>query len=416
MNPGGVRRSEARTRRVAGVVWRRTNPGITGLMTTECAAKPDDRGPPDCTALVIFGITVDLVRKKILASLYEMARAERLPPIVLGVGRPDWSEQQLRAATQSSIENEERSADAGVDEALDVARPALSCMRGDYCTPALYEELSGRLQDGGPVLFYFAVPSLVFPDIVRGIASTELADRDRLLIEKPFGSYLASAQHLYGLVDLHFQRSQLYGVDHYLEKESVQKLLVLRFANTLFEAAWSARHIASVAAVGSVTETYVRARLTIDNDRWRGVGWTVTAGKALDSTRTEIEVLFKPVDVVGFVALDCRPQQTQQNRLILRLAPAESMTLNLQSRKRDHRVGNNGHRAQHRALLPVQTWVVGGVCTDLRRRTTGRPVPVRSSRCCRAGLAGCRSGRRTPAHPRYTPPRIGRPGCCFGGY
>ena len=123
----------------------------------------------------------------------------------------------------------------------------LSYVRGDYGSEDLYDRLAQSLSAHTTVLAYLAVPPTVFTDVACGLMKTELRNSVRLLIEKPFGTNLATAQQLANEIDGQISEDRVFPIDHFLQKESVQNLLVLRFANRIFEPTWSKDHIASVA-------------------------------------------------------------------------------------------------------------------------------------------------------------------------
>ena len=137
----------------------------------------------ECSALVVFGVTGDLVRKEVFASLYELALVDRLDMPVIGVGRSDWTSETLRKAAETAIRA--HAADDLVDCALRTVVDRLSYVQGDYTSPDLYETLTKVVVDHELVLCYLAVPPTVFPAVVRGLAATDIRTRARLLIEKP---------------------------------------------------------------------------------------------------------------------------------------------------------------------------------------------------------------------------------------
>ena len=373
----------------------------------------------DCSALVVFGITGDLARKKIFTALYDLAVINRLEMPVIGVGRSPWSTDKLRTTADAAVRAAHKQ-QGDLDEAvLASVVERLTYVRGEYDSSELYNALAHTLKDHSQVLCYLAIPPTVFADVVKGVANTDLRTRVRLLIEKPFGADLSSAQQLTALITEHFDDGQLFAVDHYLQKESLQNVMVLRFANRILEPSWSNAHITSVSvtmaeqfgiegragffdsngtmrdvvqnhvlqivaalameppesssaehlnqrraqvlgevvplsaadvvfgqyegyqdiegvAEGSTTDTYVRACLVIDNDRWRGVEWTIIAGKALAETLTEIVVTYSDAVAPDFISHDCEPEP---NRLRIRMSPQESMVLTLQARSAAQEMG-----------------------------------------------------------------------------
>jgi glucose-6-phosphate 1-dehydrogenase len=198
---------------------------------------------PRSNALVFFGITGDLAYKKIFPALYSMARRSRLDVPVIGIARSGWSRDQLVARARASIEAH----GGGVDEEA-FARLArqLQYRDGDYKDGATYEWLCNELGADARPLHYLAVPPSLFPTVVEGLGRTGCVRAARLIIEKPFGRDLASAQALDKTIHAVFDESRVFRIDHYLGKEPVQNLLLFRFANTFLEPIWNRHYVESV--------------------------------------------------------------------------------------------------------------------------------------------------------------------------
>lgn len=195
-------------------------------------------------AVVLFGATGDLVRKKLLPALYEMAGADRLGVPVIGVARSPWDDERLRAHARSAVQE---SAKGPVDEgAARALTDSLTMLVGDYGDAALYEQLAARLADAQRPVFYLAIPPSVFPDVVRGLQSAGLAARGRVIVEKPFGRDLKSAEELNATLHAHFPESAVFRIDHFLGKEPVQNLLYYRFANSFLEPIWNRNYVERV--------------------------------------------------------------------------------------------------------------------------------------------------------------------------
>ncbi len=195
-------------------------------------------------AVVLFGATGDLVRKKLVPALYEMAKVGQLGVPVIGVARSAWEDERLRTHARASVEATGR---GPVDETAfgELAR-SLTMLVGDYGDAALYEELAVRLQGAERPVFYLAIPPSVFPQVVQGLAAAGLAARGRVIVEKPFGRDQESARQLNGWLAGAFDQQSIFRIDHYLGKESVEGLLVFRFANTFLEPFWNRNHVAGV--------------------------------------------------------------------------------------------------------------------------------------------------------------------------
>ena len=197
---------------------------------------------PRSDALVFFGITGDLAYKKIFPALHAMARRGHLEATVIGVARSGWTLDQLRARARDSIEK----FGGGVDPAAfaELER-RLRYIDGDYREPATYQRLCGEL-DGCRPVHYLAVPPALFPVVVQGLGESGCARGARLVVEKPFGRSLASAQALNATIHTVFDESDVFRIDHYLGKEPVQNLLLFRFANTFLEPIWNRRYVEDV--------------------------------------------------------------------------------------------------------------------------------------------------------------------------
>jgi glucose-6-phosphate 1-dehydrogenase len=218
-------------------------------------APPQQKKPEPC-AFVIFGVTGDLTHRLVIPALYNLAAADLLPDpfCVVGVARKATSSEDLHASLMKGLL---QFATRPVDEKI--AKRLLECVtsiEADPGSPASFDTLRERIgklevnrQTGGNRLFYLATPPDAFLPISRELGRTGLLKEDqggpwrRLVIEKPFGTDLASARFLNAellkIVDEH----QIYRIDHYLGKETVQNILVLRFANGMFEPIWNRNHI-----------------------------------------------------------------------------------------------------------------------------------------------------------------------------
>jgi glucose-6-phosphate 1-dehydrogenase len=211
--------------------------------------------------MVIFGASGDLTRRKLMPALYNLAWGRSLPGgyAVVGVARRDKTDASFRAEMREAVGAFSRR--KPIDEALwaDFER-GLSYVRGAANDPATYEALRTHLErvdsergTRGNRLFYLAVPPSEFGPIVEGLRTSRLVGAPgrertggawtRVVFEKPFGHDLASARALNDAVASAFDESQVFRIDHYLGKETVQNLLVLRFANLLFEPVWGREHV-----------------------------------------------------------------------------------------------------------------------------------------------------------------------------
>ncbi len=195
-------------------------------------------------ALVVFGITGDLARRSTLPALYSLAQQGLLTCSVIGVGRRPVSHDELiRHATEAIAAAEDR-----VDER--VLADLLGRMKyigGDAEEGPLYSRLHGALADSALPVFYLATPPSMFLEVAEELAGADLVgDASRLVVEKPFGTDLASARELNQRLTAIFPEERLFRIDHFLGKEPVQDIMYLRFANALFEPIWNREHVASI--------------------------------------------------------------------------------------------------------------------------------------------------------------------------
>lgn len=402
----------------------------------------------DC-GIVVFGASGDLVQRKLIPALYGLHLRNLLPSrfYILGFARSDMTDEQFRGRMREAITAAHAEHPAAVtQEKLDAFVAMCRYVSGDYNDPRAYERLSMRCSTcdrdfdaTGNRLFYLALPPDLHPVVTRRLAEADLTDEGpegrpwaRVVFEKPFGHDLASALHLDSLLGRTLAPSQIFRMDHYLGKETVQSVLMFRFANAIFEPLWNRRYIDHVqittaeslgvehrggyydsagclrdmfqnhmlqmlaitameppasfqaesvrdervklmrslrpwpggdaggelcnwvvraqyeAAPGgashlpdyrnepgvapdSVTETYVAAKVLIDNWRWQGVPFMLRSGKALHRKVTEIAVTFRRVPHVLF-GLSSKAEMPA-NVLVLKIQPDEGIDLTIQAKQ-----------------------------------------------------------------------------------
>lgn len=403
-----------------------------------------DVAAPPC-AMVVFGASGDLVRRKLLVSLAQIFERGLLSEefYLLGCGRKKLSDQDFRQIAEEAIKQNAPQASPKVTKHF-VGK--LYYVSGDYSDASFYNDMKAKLTElnrkhkvvppRADTVFYLAVPALLYGTIVEqlvlaGLSCTGEPDskqRVRLVVEKPFGRDLQSAAQLNRVIRQCFDESQIYRIDHYLGKETVQNILMFRFANTIFEPVWNRNYIDSVQVtiaetlgvehrasyydktgtlrdifqnhmlqmlalvtleppisfeadhvrdekvkllrsirpldldeldsfivrgqygpgvidgkevVGyrqepgvdpqSKTETFVAAKLFIDNWRWKGVPFYLRTGKRLARRNTEIAITFKKVPHSMFISigLDDMPP----NVLVLQIQPEEGISLSFQAKR-----------------------------------------------------------------------------------
>src|SRR5580765_89754 len=389
-------------------------------------------GASDPCAVVLFGASGDLAKRKVIPALFDLATHNSLGSryAIVGFARTPMNDDSFRSATGEAAKT---MSDIGpVDPAKwDEFSSNLFFSHGDYSDQQAYAQLARRLAEldaqknlGGNRLFYLSTPPEVYPDIVEQLGRANLARPAspdswvRIIIEKPFGRDLASAKELNRIVLNVFDEKQVYRIDHYLGKDTVQNLLVLRFGNGIFEPLWNRNYVdhvqitaaetlgverrggfyestgalrdmiqshvlqlTSLVAVeppaffdatsvqneklkvlqsirpfnlemvaqsvvrgqyapgqrddrrlqgyreepgvsqASRTETFVSAKLLIDNWRWAGVPFYLRTGKRLAKRSTEIMIQFKRAPHVVF-----RGKEVEANRLVLNIQPDEGIS------------------------------------------------------------------------------------------
>jgi len=209
---------------------------------------------PAPQAIVIFGASGDLTHRKLMPALYDLFRADLLPErfSIIGYSRTHKTDAEFRAGLRPDVERFCRSPQ---DEQawVSFARNVFY-VQGEFASVGAMNHLPERLEEaeraigsGGRRLFYCATPPLAFPQIAERLRETGLSSGQiGIVVEKPFGSDLASARELNEVLHACFSEAQIFRIDHYLGKETVQNILAFRFANGMFEPIWNRRYVSSV--------------------------------------------------------------------------------------------------------------------------------------------------------------------------
>lgn len=206
-------------------------------------------------SVVMFGVTGDLARKKLLPAIYDLHNRGLLPPAfgLVGFGRREWSHDDFAKYMRESVEKYART--PFNEHAFEQLRGGLRFVTGAFDDTEAFEELTRVVSEldesrgtGGNHAFYLSIPPSAFPQVAEQLAQSGLNTPSenswrRVVIEKPFGHDLESARELNDIVEKVFKPEEIFRIDHYLGKETVQNLLAFRFANQMFEPVWNSRYV-----------------------------------------------------------------------------------------------------------------------------------------------------------------------------
>ena len=310
-------------------------------------------------ALVFFGATGDLAYKKIFPSLQAMVKRGHLNVPVIGVAKAGWNLDQLRARAKDSLDKH-----GGLDlAAFEKLVSLLRYVDGDYQDPSTFTMLRKQLKDAKRPAHYLAIPPVLFETVVRHLAESNCGRGAKVIVEKPFGHDLASAQELNRVLLSVFDEADIFRIDHYLGKRAVNNVLAFRFANTFVEAFWNRNCIESV-------------EVTMAEDfgvQGRG-GFYDQTGTIRDVIQNHLFQVLSNLAMEPPVAMDSESIRDEKVKVLKAIPPIEERNL--------VRGQFRGYRDENGVAKASQTETFAAVKLEINSwRWKGVPFYIRAGKC-----------------------------------